>query len=567
MFQTFQRTTLAAMCLVAASFGSGEALAASWTVESPSYTDQGDDNPGDGNCQDSSGVCTLRAAIEEANAYPGNDIVEVPTGNHIVTNGEIEIDDDVGSGPNDLLIISTLGLRGAPTTIIDANHNSRIFNITDALNVEILGITLQEGASSAQGGAIRNSAGTLTLTGVVVQNSQGSRGGGITNHATLIINNTRLVGNQASSSGGGIFNIATMTVASTQISGNTADIGGGVSNVSGGSAAFTDVVMTKNSATGVAGRGGGFLNDNSTAAIQGGQISYNQSAENGGGFHNNNTDLGQPTSLIGVRLIGNTAEQDGGGVFNSTLSTMSISQTDISQNVAGFMSDGDGGGIFNSGTMEISQSLLSYNNANGSGNGGGLLNTGAINQGGVLNIVNSTISHNSAVQGGGLYNSSVSIDDQNPRVTVLHATFFLNNARLADGGSHVYNQGADAGLSVQNTIIDTGIPITPTLCAGNVGGIISLGNNIERFNSCGFNATGDLPSTAPMLLALSANGGPTMTHALQSGSPAINGAATAACPSVDQRGSPRATLMGCDIGAYERVGMMQIRKRGPKDGR
>jgi hypothetical protein len=60
----------------------------------------------------------------------------------------------------------------------------------------------------------------------------------------------------------------------------------------------------------------------------------------------------------------------------------------------------------------------------------------------------------------------------------------------------------------------------------------------------------------PMLGSLADNGGPTMTHALLPGSPAIDAADPAMCPSADQRGAPRVdgdgdSVAACDIGAFE----------------
>src|SRR5688572_13580573 len=45
-----------------------------------STADQSDANPGDGLCATGAGVCTLRAAIQEANALPGADTITLPPG-------------------------------------------------------------------------------------------------------------------------------------------------------------------------------------------------------------------------------------------------------------------------------------------------------------------------------------------------------------------------------------------------------------------------------------------------------------------------------------------------------
>ena len=55
-----------------------------------------------------------------------------------------------------------------------------------------------------------------------------------------------------------------------------------------------------------------------------------------------------------------------------------------------------------------------------------------------------------------------------------------------------------------------------------------------------------------MLGPLAANGGPTWTHALMVGSPAIDAASTPDCPRTDQRGVLRPQGRGSDIGSYKR---------------
>jgi hypothetical protein len=94
--------------------------------------------------------------------------------------------------------------------------------------------------------------------------------------------------------------------------------------------------------------------------------------------------------------------------------------------------------------------------------------------------------------------------------------------------------------------------------SANCGGVIqSLGHNLEDANTCGFDAEGDLTGVDPHLQPLGDNGGPTPTHALGDGSPAIDAAGPLTCETSDQRGYPRPadgngdTIAVCDIGAVE----------------
>jgi hypothetical protein len=83
---------------------------------------------------------------------------------------------------------------------------------------------------------------------------------------------------------------------------------------------------------------------------------------------------------------------------------------------------------------------------------------------------------------------------------------------------------------------------------------VSEGHNLIQSES-GCTRTGDLASDMvdadPLIGLLAANGGPTLTHALLSGSPAIDAAAGTACPATDQRGVARPQGGACDIGSYE----------------
>ena len=65
----------------------------------------------------------------------------------------------------------------------------------------------------------------------------------------------------------------------------------------------------------------------------------------------------------------------------------------------------------------------------------------------------------------------------------------------------------------------------------------------------------------PKLGSLADNGGPTRTHALLAGSPAIDAASTPDCPTTDQRGVLRPQRAACDIGSYER----KKKGEGPDD--
>jgi len=126
----------------------------------------------------------------------------------------------------------------------------------------------------------------------------------------------------------------------------------------------------------------------------------------------------------------------------------------------------------------------------------------------------------------------------------------LNAASVQGGG--LYNAAAsDAMMSPDNSIVGHNTaPVGPDL----FGGIMSRGYNLFETRTgatvrmdagAGPDRTGD-----PMLSALANNGGPTFTHAVQQGSPAIGGGMTALA--LDQRGYARGPVP--TIGAFEFAG-------------
>lgn len=64
-------------------------LAVEFTVNSEA--DTSDASPGNGQCLSAGGECTLRAAIQEANALEGPDRIELPAGNYVLSVGEIDL--------------------------------------------------------------------------------------------------------------------------------------------------------------------------------------------------------------------------------------------------------------------------------------------------------------------------------------------------------------------------------------------------------------------------------------------------------------------------------------------
>jgi predicted outer membrane repeat protein len=250
----------------------------------------------------------LRAAIQEANALPGDDIIilpALPPPNAYVLELFAE-----------LIVSSNLTITGggAATTIIDGNKDLRtnlgVIIINVGSTVTISAATIRNGARRDGGGGIANSGALALVNSTVsgnrsVNSESGGRGGGIRNDGTLTVTNSTVSGNLSdgdnASLGGGIYNTGTAitTVNTSTISGNSADSGGG------GIYAVGTLTLTNSTVSG--NNAGGF----------------------GGGIYNLST-----ASLFNVTITNNTAnltgslpsnvDGAGGGVFNDATATVSF---------------------------------------------------------------------------------------------------------------------------------------------------------------------------------------------------------------------------------------------------
>ncbi len=425
------------------------AYAATFTVTST--VDAVDAAPGNGVCATVGGVCTLRAAIQEANALAGADIITVPAGTYtltIVGAGE----DAAATGDLDITSNITLTGAGAGSTIIQAgtiggfsgNGIDRVFHVTGAFTVAFQNLTIANGLISADaGGGILNN-GTLTISNSTFSGNSAGGGGGIENGGTLTISNSTFSSNSGSAGGGrvggGIRNTGTLTISNSTFSGNN---------------------------TMQAGSGGGISNGG-TLTISTSTFSGNSTADNAGGIGNAGT-----LTISNSTFSGNSsAEGSGGGISNG--GTLTISNSTFSNNGVPF----NGGGINNFGTLTISNSTFSGNDAGGGSGFGGFGGGGIHNSSGTLTISNSTFSGNNA---GGIYTSG--------GTTTLSNTIVANSVTsgncsgtIINGGNNLQFGGSTANscgatITTANPLLGalTGSPAFFPLSAGSPA--IDAGSN------------------------------------------------------------------------------------------
>jgi len=530
--------------------------------------DRHDANWGDGVCADQQGQCSLRAAIEEADAQPyGSTItIIVPAGTYQLLKGTLRL-----SAHRSITITGA----SSKTTIIEGNRTFRIMSIgSPSLFVQLSQLTIEGGntVGGNSGGGIENF-GTLTVSNSIIRgNSSALFGGGIMNNGTLTVSNSIISENLTSQAGGGIYtNFGKTSVSNSTVSKNTTTSGFGGGIFSGGTLSVSSSTFSGNWAS-----GGGGIFSSGTLSVSSSTL-RNNSAYDGGGIENSsimyvsNSTLSNNSvtydgggienldalTVSSSTLSGNSAST-GGGIDNDSFGTLSVSSSTLRNNSAY-----DGGGIFNntSGTVNLSDSVFSANSA--TYDGGGLEN---YYQGGLVSVTNSTFSGNSATDnGGGLDN------DTGGTLSVSSSTLsgnaaYENGGGIDDGGSLTISNSTLSGNSAPNgggianyyqggPITLAGTILANSTKGGNCSGpITDKGYNLDSGTSCGFKLRSDLNNTNPLLGPLQNNGGPTQTMALLQGSPAIDWVNNSVdCPSTDQRGDVRPDNheSACDIGAYE----------------
>jgi hypothetical protein len=431
---------------------------------------------------------------------------------------------------------------------------------------------------NAFGGGIYSTGGALTLAGATIANNQatGGRGGDSSrtrylagaggsasgaglyaSGGSLDISDSRIANNQATGGRGGDGYFYTTIQASITHTFYTGGTGGGAQGgglyVNGGSLTVASSTITSNRGT----------------AGSAGRYGFEGDSLGGGLYVSSNAGTAMVT---GSTLSGNSANGSssyillGGGIYshgtltvnNSTLSGNSASSTNLYFGYAV-----RGGGIYSDGTLTVNNSTLSGNSASSTyvfpygayGGGGG----GIDNDFGTLTLSNSTLSGNTSVgRGGGMYTVSAY------PVTLTNVTLTANRA---DTGGSGYQGGGlyDYGSVVlDNTLIagnfrgatgTTRDDVLGPLDSGGDYNLIGDGTGMSGLTS-GVNGNQVGSASAPidpLLSPLQANGGPTLTHALLPGSPAIDAGNNAYATDWDQRGPgyPRIVNGIIDIGAFE----------------
>lgn len=457
---------LMALVLLITSFTYSEPVrAAGFTVSSTG--DSVDANPGDGICATSGGVCTIRAALQEANALPGADTITIPAGTYtlrIATGAE-----DSSFGDFDIFAPVTIVGAGAGSTILDGGDApigaapnvlavDRLFEVhPTAGNVSISRLTMQGGWSAANGGAIANSSpGTLRLESVTVRDSVTEvEGGGIYHDVGRLI----VTGTAASPS---------------VISGNSARGGGGIYSTglmnASGVATRVEVAFTTFSGNSAAAAGGGIeVVGEGLLTVADSSFSGNSTAGDGGGL---SASSKSSLTLSRTNFTGNSSEGDGAGLSVATEGQATITGGTFSGNSAGGVdasgvpNEASGGAMYLGGMGSIDVAAITVLDNEATGYGGGI----AIENGGSVAIANSSIRGNSAGEGGGgIINGG--------RTVTFTRLQLVGNTTAGDGGGLLSE--ATGNFTINDTAVHSNV-------ASSGGGFANEGDGTLRVSRTTF---------------------------------------------------------------------------------
>lgn len=484
---------------------------------------------------------------------------------------------------NALNIIGNLTIVGpGPAALtISGTYAPCVFNALFAGTASISGLTISgghvagsnapinmaESGESVSGGVIRNG-GNLALSNCVISGNSAVGGKG---SDSVSFGNDCGAGGAAS--GAAIRNSGNLTIVDCSLFGNTVISGAGGS---GDDSDYFDHYVGHGGAGGTA--AGAAIWNSGTATVINCIFATNSASGGTGGAGQGNTS-GTPSaggggaggsafgaaiynvgsvSIIGSTFVTNTAQGlpggSGGYIGPAGVYTWAGGQ-------GGYGGSGAGAAVYNGGTLSATNCSFVGNfgqsgcggaggNAGngsypGSGGNGGNGFGGAVETTGICSLVCCTIASNSVVASNG------GIGGSSPQQTASNGA----NGQALGGGIHISTGGS---VTLLNTIVAQDTGASPDAS----GTFTSQGHNLigTTNGSSGWLASdlkGSITSPLnPLLGPLQNNGGPTLTAALLTGSPAIDAGDDAvlgppASLTTDQRGYPRKSGQHVDIGAYE----------------
>jgi len=476
--------------------------------------------------------CSLRDALDAATTDGDIIVFNAALSGQTISLSESELVIDAG--------ITITGLGSANLTV-DAGGNFRVFYISSSasgVEVAISGLSIINGEEPDEygGGIYDQHAGNLRLQDVSITGCVAEYGGAVykDGDGTIEIVDSTISDNYASQSAGALYNngVGDLIITNSTFDGNTAYYDGGVGELGNdGNVTITGSTFSNNTA--LYGKGGAFYittDVTGNVSISGSTFSDNDALYGGGGavYANNDGSF----TISSSTFSGNYSSDWGGALYMGTdAQVITITDSLFVDNT----SDDSGGAI----DFDADDQIVTINNSTFVGNtsdGDG----GAIwkEHGGSLTINMSTITENSATNGGGVWFFGTLGNEVQADVTVT-GTILAGNTGTEDAVD-------DLGTSDD--------PVSPVATiSDSILGVVEATITVTASNNIDATASGFVLG----LDALADNGGATQTMALLTGSPAID-AGPATVPTFtgngfDQRATPYVRVYNgqSDIGAFE----------------
>ncbi len=495
-------------------------------------------------------ICSLRAAVEEANALPGPDVITFADGiDSDLTLGTLTIVDDV------TIIGNAETATSDRTRIQGMVAGSGVFYIDVLPTVHIENVHIRRPVNNMwwQSPACIFNNGTLSLQGVQIQFCQGTSGaihsetGSINSSASLSMVYTEIFDNLGIE-GGAVKSLnADLAIHNSSLRDNVARDGSGTDNPRGGNVYF----KVDNGAQGVL--------TITSSEILNGRITDGAALDGqGGSIYLVDNNFNTTTHFISQSSVSDSRAASGGAIYTRA-GDLQIVASQIDSNLAVA-----GAGLYlgSSSGATIERSTFSNGIATSGGavymegigvRGNSAEPTGASDE---LIIANSTLSWNEASRGSAIYL------DGTARLTHVTITKGWVSATDEESSGAIHanpfdlRRGISNLLYVENSVV--GDQRRGKDChAVSMNEAGSSAVNVDSDGSCpGFS------SSNPSLEPLSNNGGLTKTHAHSSTGPEAHplqnigeDTACAAAGNIDQRGYGRPGGGACDVGAFEASGV------------
>lgn len=248
--------------------------------------------------------------------------------------------------------------NGEDQTIIDGSNNSRVFHVLTSAKVTMKRVTIQNGsAASLFGGGVYNN-GDLILEQCRIQNCVSQFGGGIgVSEGNLSIKECHIYNCVGTSFGGGVMIISgnssdQLNVEQSLIENNISDHGGGVWASQVSTVINSSQILNNH---GLVSGGGGFVNNNGLATIKSTQFFNNYAFLNGGAIDNRGH-----TEISNSVLSKNEAGADGGAIYTTSFGGTTDLATAITleNSTIAFNRGKKGGGIYLSNSGYNKESIL-----------------------------------------------------------------------------------------------------------------------------------------------------------------------------------------------------------------